>query len=319
MMQTLAQFIKQQALELGFLDCGITSAEELNEKEQHQFKNWIRSGYQAEMTYLENNLEKRLNPSKLVEGAKSVIVLLSNYFPEKNFFKLSQPNIAKYSYGKDYHKVIKKKLKLLVKEINAHLNEHKFSTMEGRFFVDSAPVAERQLARRAGLGWIGKNSLLLQKKTGSFFFISTIICNLELPTDSPFETNHCGTCTACIDACPTQAIVQNEVIDSNLCISYQTIEKKGTIDSTIGSNLGTWIFGCDICQDVCPWNSFSKVHQESDFLPLMDYSKLSFEAWQNMTEIDFENNFRGSAIQRAGLNKIKETLQHIKTYSKTDS
>jgi epoxyqueuosine reductase len=303
--------IKAWAQELGFLACGFAKAEKLDREESH-LDQWLANGFHGNMQYMENHQEMRLNPTLLVPGSKSVISLAFNYYPENTKENENNPQIAKYAWGDDYHHVIKDKLFKLIDRIKTLYPE-----FEGRAFVDSAPVMERQWAVKAGLGWIGKNSLLLRKGVGSFFFLAEIIGNIDLTPDQP-QTDHCGECTACIDACPTQAIVQPQVIDSTRCISYLTIEDKTwpignvdtenthkteVIDPTI--NTGQWAYGCDVCQDVCPWNRFSKPHTEPQFQP----RELIFwdaERWNQASEepARIKNQLKKSAMQRAGHKKL---------------
>lgn len=303
--------IKAWAQELGFLACGFAKAEKLDREESH-LDQWLANGFHGNMQYMENHREMRLNPTLLVPGSKSVISLAFNYYPENTKENENNPQIAKYAWGDDYHHVIKDKLFKLIDRIKTL-----YPQFEGRAFVDSAPVMERQWAVKAGLGWIGKNSLLLRKGVGSFFFLAEIIGNIDLTPDQP-QTDHCGECTACIDACPTQAIVQPQVIDSTRCISYLTIEDKTwpignvdtenthkteVIDPTI--NTGQWAYGCDVCQDVCPWNRFSKPHTEPQFQP----RELIFwdaERWNQASEepARIKNQLKKSAMQRAGHKKL---------------
>ena len=298
------KFISALAEKHGFLASGFARAEKLNETES-QLTDWLEKGFHGKMAYMENHFQKRLNPSLLVEGAKTVICFAYNYFPNAQPLELTEgvvnPQIAKYAWGDDYHHVIKEKLFVLMGEIQARIPD-----FEGRAFVDSAPVMERQWAERAGLGWIGKNSLLLRKGVGSFFFLAEIICNLELEPDQQ-QTDHCGECTACIDACPTQAIVQPQVIDSNRCISYLTIEDKTWPESDEITKTGTesWAYGCDICQDVCPWNKFSQPNQEPRFAP-REMISWNHSQWKEaLTEpARIKSQLKKSAMQRAGLKKL---------------
>ena len=298
------EFISALAEKHGFLASGFARAEKLNETES-QLTDWLEKGFHGKMAYMENHFQKRLNPSLLVEGAKTVICFAYNYFPNAQPLELTEgvvnPQIAKYAWGDDYHHVIKEKLFVLMGEIQARIPD-----FEGRAFVDSAPVMERQWAERAGLGWIGKNSLLLRKGVGSFFFLAEIICNLELEPDQQ-QTDHCGECTACIDACPTQAIVQPQVIDSNRCISYLTIEDKTWPESDEITKTGTesWAYGCDICQDVCPWNKFSQPNQEPRFAP-REMISWNHSQWKEaLTEpARIKSQLKKSAMQRAGLKKL---------------
>lgn len=298
----LSKTIKQLSKTAGFIDCGIAVARRLDEEEA-KLKNWLSQGFHAEMQYMENHFEKRLDPTLLVPGSKSVISFLYNYFPAESQ-NTEAPIIAKYAYGEDYHTVIKDKLYSLVQEL-----QQQIGTFNYRIFVDSAPVMERQWAALSGLGWIGKNSLLLRKGLGSYFFIGSIICDLDLEPDTPV-TDHCGTCTACIDACPTQAIVANQVVDAGKCISYLTIEKKGDIPVEFHDQMSNRIFGCDICQEVCPWNHFSIPHQEPRFEP-NSWIQWNKKDWETMDEVLFESHFSLSPLKRAGFLKLKNTLNHL--------
>jgi len=291
----------------GFIAVGVAAARKLTEEED-RLKSWLEKGYHGTMQYMENHFEKRLDPTLLVPGAKTVISFLYNYYPDGRQ-NTNAPKVAKYAWGEDYHRVIKDKLYDLVAELQTVLGP-----FEGRIFVDSAPVMERQWATLAGLGWTGKNSLLLRKGVGSYFFIATIICDLELEPDSPVSS-HCGTCTACIDACPTQAIVQDGVIDATKCISYLTIERKSDIPEAFQQKMEGFVFGCDICQDVCPWNQFSTPHTEPRF-DAGDWINRDLKAWQNMDAYAFEEQFGKSAITRAGYTKIRETLDFISPQNK---
>lgn len=291
----------------GFIAVGLAAARKLTEEED-RLKNWLEKGYHGTMQYMENHFEKRLTPAALVPGAKSVICFLYNYYP-KGRQNTDAPKVAKYAWGEDYHRVIKDKLYDLLAELQTESGP-----VEGRIFIDSAPVMERQWATLAGLGWTGKNSLLLRKGVGSYFFIATIICDLELDPDLPVSS-HCGTCTACIDACPTQAIVQDGVVDASKCISYLTIELKNGIPKAFQPKMEGFVFGCDICQDVCPWNQFSTPHTEPRF-DAGDWINWDFQAWQNMDTSAFEEQFGKSAITRAGHSKIRETLDFISPQNK---
>jgi epoxyqueuosine reductase len=286
-----AEFIKAKAHELGFQSCGIAKAEFL-EDVAPQLEEWLRTNQHGKMAYMANHFDKRLDPTLLVPGAKSVISLAFNYFPSKDIMHNGSYKLAKYAYGEDYHFVIKDKLKELFSEI-----EKEVGTIEGRVFVDSAPVMERQWAARSGLGWLGKNSLLLNKQKGSFFFLAEVILNLELEYDSPV-TNHCGTCTKCIDACPTEAISKEGVVNASHCISYFTIELKEELPTSVKGKFEDWIFGCDICQDVCPWNRFSIAHSEPRFEPHPALEQMTKSDWQELTEEVFGNLFKKSAVKR---------------------
>ena len=297
------RIIKQKAKELGFLSCGMSKAEFL-EDEAPRLEKWLQQGMHGEMKYMENHFDKRLDPTKLVEGSKSVISLLYNYYPEE----LQQENsfkISKYAYGRDYHFVIKDKLKNLMQFIQDEIGE-----VGGRVFVDSAPVLDKAWAKRSGLGWIGKHSNLLTKQVGSFYFIAELIVDLNLEYDTPV-TDHCGSCTACIDACPTDAIVEPYVVDGSKCISYFTIELKDDLPNEMAGKFHDWAFGCDICQDVCPWNKFSKAHKEPLFNPdqrLLNYSK---KEWEEITEEIFQDIFRKSAVKRTKYKGFKRNVKFL--------
>lgn len=288
---TYAQFIKDQAKRLGFESCGIAKAEFL-EEEAPRLEQWLANDFHGKMHYMENHFDKRLDPRLLVEGAKSVISLSYNYFPSEVQQNQSY-KIAKYAYGEDYHHVVKNKLFELLSLIRDEIGE-----VNGRCFVDSAPVMERVWAEKSGLGWTGKNTLLIQKKKGSFFFLAELIIDLELAYDYPFTINHCGTCTRCIDACPTQAILPNNQIDSKKCISYLTIELRDAIPVEFKNKTDNWIFGCDVCQDVCPWNRHSKPHQEELFQPKENLLEMSKTDWEEITEETFKKVFKKSAVKR---------------------
>jgi epoxyqueuosine reductase len=287
---TYTKLIKTHAQRLGFLSCGISKAEFLAE-EAPRLEQWLKAGMHGQMAYMENHFDKRLDPTLLVPGAKSVVSLLYNYYPqqkrEKDSFKIS-----KYAYGEDYHFVVKDKLKELMHVLSEEIGE-----IGGRVFVDSAPVLDKVWAAKSGLGWIGKHSNLLSKKTGSFFFVAELIIDLDLEYDHPV-TDHCGTCTACIDACPTQAIIKPYVVDGSKCISYATIELKEAIPTSFSGQMDDWMFGCDVCQDVCPWNRFSKPHTESRFNPKPELLQLDKNAWRELTEEVFGELFKKSAVKR---------------------
>jgi len=309
--QKHTDFIKATATELGFSYCGIAKAEFLKE-EAPRLEAWLKRGYQGSMSYLENHFDKRLDPTLLVPGAKSVISLVYNYYPEKD---LAQENtgdlkIAKYAYGEDYHFVIKDKLKEFLIRIREEIGD-----VGGRAFVDSAPVHERAWAQKSGIGWIGKNSLLLNRSMGSFFFLAELIIDLELEYDGPIK-DYCGTCTACMDACPTDAIPQPYVVDGSKCISYFTIELKEEIPAEVKGKFENWIFGCDICQDVCPWNRFSKPHHEARFQPHPDLEKMKPQDWKEITHDVFETLFKKSAVQRTKLEGLKRNISFVSSPSK---
>ena len=299
-----SQLIKRLAKQIGFSSCGISRARFLHEEEKN-FEDWLNQGYQGTMSYLERNFDKRLDPTKLVPGAKSIISLTFNYFPPKKIFDDNNFLISKYAYGKDYHIIIKDKLKALFSQMKKEVGD-----IEGRVFVDSAPIHERAWAKISGLGWIGKNSLLLNKKMGSYFFLAEIICDLDLEYDSTIS-DHCGTCTKCIDACPTDAITQAQVVDANRCISYLTIENKNEIPKELSKSFNNYIFGCDICQDVCPWNKFSTSHNEREFLPKEELSKMSKKDWQELTHETFNKIFKNSAVKRTKFQGLKRNIKAV--------
>ncbi|MDH3697657.1 MAG: tRNA epoxyqueuosine(34) reductase QueG [Flavobacteriaceae bacterium] len=301
------QLIKSEAKRLGFLSCGISKAEFL-EEEAPRLEAWLEKGMQGEMRYMENHFDKRLDPRLLVEDAKSVISLLLNYFPSETQNPDSY-KISKYAYGTDYHFVIKDKLKSLLSFILEEIGE-----VSGRAFVDSAPVLDKAWAARSGLGWMGKHSNLLTKDVGSYYFIAELIVDLDLEYDHPV-TDHCGSCTACIDACPTQAIVEPYVVDGSKCISYFTIELKNEIPSSFKDQFDDWMFGCDVCQDVCPWNRFSKPHAEPLFDPKPELFEYSKKEWEELTEEVFADLFRKSAIKRTKYIGLKRNINYIKNKS----
>ncbi|MEQ9468603.1 MAG: tRNA epoxyqueuosine(34) reductase QueG [Ekhidna sp.] len=302
-----SSLIKQLARELGFSFCGVSKAEFLAE-EAPRLEEWLQRGYQGKMGYLENHFDKRLDPTKLVPGAKSVVSLVYNYFPKEIHESADKPKIAKYAYGQDYHFVIKDKLKEFMAQIQEEIGE-----VGGRVFVDSAPVHERAWAVKSGIGWIGKNSLLLNREMGSFFFLAELILDLELEPDGPMK-DYCGTCTACQDACPTGAIPEPYVVDGSRCISYLTIELKDEIPTEFKNKMEGWAFGCDICQDVCPWNRFSKPHAEPQFKP-QGWEELSKQDWQEMTKEVFQKVFKKSAVKRT---KFEGLVRNLKFLSQTD-
>lgn len=297
--------IKQEAKRLGFDSCGISRAQFL-EEEAHNLESWLKNGYHGKMQYMENHFDKRLDPTKLVPGAKSVISLSYNYFPVE-IQRNDSFHIAKYAYGEDYHHVVKDKLKSLTEFIQENIG-----AVNGRAFVDSAPVMERSWAQQSGLGWIGKHSLLIQKRKGSFHFLAELIIDLELESDIPFATDHCGSCTKCIDACPTDAIVADQVIDASKCISYFTIELKEEIPNAVKGQFEDWIFGCDICQDVCPWNRFSLPTNESKFSPDNDLLDFSKSDWEEITEEVFKRIFKKSAVKRTKFIGLKRNINFVK-------
>lgn len=297
-------FIKAEAKRLGFMSCGISKAGFL-EEEAPRLENWLQQNMHGEMQYMENYFDKRLDPTKLVEGSKSVISLLLNYYPSETQREDSY-KISKYAYGTDYHFVIKDKLKEFMHSLREEIGE-----VHGRAFVDSAPVLDKAWAAKSGLGWIGKHSNLLSKKAGSFYFIAELIVDLDLEYDTPV-TDHCGSCTACIDACPTQAIVQPYVVDGSKCISYFTIELKNEMPAFAKAHLDDWMFGCDVCQDVCPWNRFSKSHSEPLFNPHQDLLQNSKQDWEEITQEVFAEIFKKSAVKRTKFAGLKRNIQALK-------
>ena len=299
------RIVKETAASLGFDFCGIAVAKKLDD-DARRLEQWLNKGMHGTMKYMENYFDLRIDPQKLVPGAKSVITLMLNYFPSQKQDKTS-PKISKYAYGEDYHEVIKSKLKIFLQAIQQTIGE-----IHGRGFVDSAPVLERSWAQQSGLGWIGKNGNLINKQNGSFYFIATLITDLELNYDDPIAKDYCGTCTKCIDSCPTDAILRGKVVDGSKCISYFTIElKEMMIPSELKDKFQNWMFGCDICQDVCPWNRFSKNTDEAGFNPLQEVIHFSFDDWNEMTEESFKKIFKDSPIRRSKFNGIKRNLKFI--------
>jgi epoxyqueuosine reductase len=298
-------FVKQTAAQLGFDYCGIAKAVPLDE-DARRLEAWLNKGLHGQMKYMENHFELRVDPTKLVPGARSVITLLLNYFPQEQQCDTA-PKIAKYAYGNDYHEVIRAKLNELLFTIR-----EKTGDIQGRGFVDSAPVLERSWARKSGIGWIGKNGNLITKQNGSFFFIATLITDLELDYDDPFAKDFCGSCTRCIDSCPTDAILPNKVVDGSRCISYFTIElKELLLPQEMSNKFDNWMFGCDTCQDVCPWNRFSKPHSESGFTPIPEILNLSNSEWHAMTEESFRKIFKHSPLKRSKFKGIQRNLNFI--------
>lgn len=299
-----SHFIKAEAKRLGFLSCGISKAEFL-EQEAPRLEKWLKSNAHGEMRYMENHFDKRLDPTKLVEGSKSVVSLLLNYYPSdtqnSDTYKLS-----KYAYGTDYHFVIKDKLKHLL-----HAIQDEIGDVHGRAFVDSAPVLDKAWAAKSGLGWIGKHSNLLTQQVGSFYFIAELIIDLDLEYDH-VVTDHCGTCTACIDACPTEAITEPYVVDGSKCISYFTIELKENIPTEFKGQFDDWMFGCDVCQDVCPWNRFSKAHNEPLFNPHPELLSMSKNDWEEITKETFNRVFKKSAVKRTKFEGLQRNIKFLK-------
>ena len=299
-----SQLIKQKAEKFGFQSCGISKAEFL-EEEAPRLETWLNKGYHGEMKYMENHFDKRLDPTLLVDGAKSVISLSYNYFPKVKIDEINNFKISKYAYGEDYHEVIKDILKNMVAELQEEIGEFGF-----RVFVDSAPVLEKAWARKSGLGWVGKNANLITKKHGSFYFLAEIICDLELEYDLAV-TDHCGSCRACIDACPTQAIVSDRIVDGSKCISYATIELKNEIPDYFNGKMDDWIFGCDVCQDVCPWNRFSAPTLQEKFAP--NFQKLNFRKneWKELSQELFSEIFKKSAVKRTKFSGLMRNISFL--------
>ncbi|HLN94543.1 MAG TPA: tRNA epoxyqueuosine(34) reductase QueG [Flavobacterium sp.] len=296
-------FIKAEAKRLGFLSCGIAKAGFL-EEEAPRLEKWLREGRHGQMTWMEQHFDKRLDPTLLVDGAKSVISVLLNYFPEQTQRDDSY-HISKYAYGEDYHFVIKDKLRELLHSIQSEIGE-----VNGRAFVDSAPVLDKAWAAKSGLGWIGKNSNLLSKQVGSFFFVAELIVDLDLVYDIPVA-DHCGSCTACIDACPTGAIITPYVVNGSKCISYFTIELKDNLPMEMKGTFDDWVFGCDVCQDVCPWNRFATPHNEPAFNPHPDLLGMSKRDWEEITEETFRKVFRNSAVKRTKYSGLKRNVHFV--------
>ncbi len=304
MQEKHTKIVKQTAAQLGFQYVGISKAAYLEEEAAH-LEEWLKRDYHGKMGYMANHFDKRLDPTKLVEGAKSVISLLYNYHNPDKQSDPEAPKIAQYAYGKDYHWVIKDKLKAFV-----HILEEKIGAIHGRIFVDSAPVMERTWAAKSGLGWVGKHSLLINRQMGSFFFLAEIISDLELIPDGPIK-DYCGTCTRCIDACPTDAIVADKVVDGSRCISYFTIELKNELPNDFAGQFENWMFGCDICQEVCPWNRFSKRHQEPLFEPHPDLLRKSKQEWTELTKEVFNELFRKSAVKRTKYTGLQRNIRFL--------
>lgn len=301
-----SKLIKDEAERLGFMQCGISKAEFL-EEEAPRLEKWLTNNHHGKMAYMENHFDKRLDPRLLVDGAKSVISLTLNYYSDAEQIDPESPKISKYAYGSDYHQVIKQKLFELLEFIGENIGE-----VAGRAFVDSAPVLDRAWAKRAGIGWIGKNSNLISKKSGSFFFLAELIVDLDLQYDNAFETDHCGTCTKCIDACPTEAILSPFIIDAKKCISYLTIELKDEIPNQFNDKMDNWMFGCDVCQDVCPWNRFSVPHSEPAFQPNENLLQMKKTDWLDITEEVFQTIFKNSAVKRTKFKGLTRNIDFLK-------
>ncbi len=299
---TFSQLIKAKASELGFSACGISPAKRLKE-DDNRLMQWLESGYHGTMAYMANHFEKRVNPAELVEGAKSVVSVLLNYYTSKKQEDPQAPVISKYALGKDYHQAVKERLFRLLSYIQTDL-----APCEGRVFADSAPLLEKALASRAGLGWIGKNTLLISPKLGSFLFIGELVLDLELDYDEPFGNNLCGSCSRCMDSCPTGAIISPSLLDATKCISYLTIETKDEIPEQLAGSLSNRLIGCDICQEVCPWNSRSEQHQVPEFQPIQELLEMTVPEWQILEKPTYKRLFKGTAVERAGFDRMKNTL-----------
>jgi len=303
--EQLSAFIKQEAASQGYAACGIAPAAKLEEDAIH-LNNWLQKGFHSGMDYMQKHAELRSNPELLVENAKSVVVFLYNYYPSKMMDNHSPYLLSAYAYGQDYHEVIREKLNILINKLKELVPEIKI-----RGFVDSAPVLERAWATRAGLGWIGKNSMLISKRNGSYFFISELITDIELEYDKPMGGNYCGDCSRCKDACPTSAITDLKTVDANKCISYLTIENKGEIPETYRGKYEKWIFGCDICQQVCPWNRYSIPHSEPAFEPSPTLMQLRKEDWDLLDHDQYNSIFKKSAVKRAKFAGLKRNIEFL--------
>ncbi len=299
-----SHLIKEKSRKFGFQSCGISKADFL-EEEAPYLEQWLKNNQHGQMQYMENYFDKRLDPRLLVEGSKSVISLSYNYFPEEDIFNDKLQKISKYAYGEDYHEVIKDILRDMISELTEDIGDFEY-----RIFVDSAPVLERAWAKKSGLGWVGKNANLITKQHGSFFFLAEIICDLDLEYDHA-TTDHCGTCRKCIDACPTDAIISDKIIDGSKCISYATIELKNEIPDSFKNNMENWMFGCDICQDVCPWNRFSVPHQQPKFNPNSHLQDFKTQDWKEITQEVFSSIFRKSPVKRTKFAGLKRNLDFI--------
>lgn len=296
--------VKAKAAELGFDFCGVAKADFL-EDEAPRLEAWLKNGMHGQMDYMANHFDKRLDPRRLVEGAKSVVSLLYNYFPEEDLAKDGEFKVSKYAYGSDYHFVIREKLKTLLSLLREEMGD-----VGGRVFVDSAPVMDKAWAARAGLGWVGKHSNLLNRQMGSFFFIAELILDVDLEPDGPVP-DYCGTCTRCLDACPTGAITEPYVVDGSRCISYFTIELKEQIPQEMKGQFADWIFGCDICQDVCPWNRFSRPHREPAFAPPPELQGFTKRDWLEMTEEVFRKTFKNSPLKRTKFEGLRRNVRFV--------
>lgn len=300
------KFIKQTALQLGFDYCGIAKAQLLSD-DAFRLEKWLQNGMNGTMQYMENYFDLRIDPTRLLPGAKSVVTLLKNYYPSVKP-NIDAAKISKYAYGKDYHEVIKEKLQEFLYILNQEIG-----SITGRGFIDSAPVLERSWAVKSGLGWVGKNGNLINKNQGSFFFIATLIIDLDLQYDDAYAKDFCGSCTRCIDACPTDAILPDKVVDGSKCISYFTIElKEQLLPNNMLGKFDDWLFGCDTCQDVCPWNRFSKTHHEQQFIPLNEVLNFTIKDWEMLTEESFKTIFKNSPIKRTKYKGIQRNLRFLK-------
>jgi epoxyqueuosine reductase len=302
----LSSFIRAKALELGFSHCGFSRADHL-EQEEPYLQQWLSKGLHGDLKYMERQNEERLDPRKLLENSKTIISLLSNYYPENTIPKEDNYIICRYAYGRDHHKIIGSKLNTLIEEI-----EKKSGKIEARAYIDSGPVLEKAWAKRAGLGWVGKNTILINPEIGSFFFISDIITDLELDYNSSSINDHCGNCTECIDHCPTGALIGPRVLDVNRCIAYHTIESRGEMPRELKGHFNNRIFGCDICQECCPWNKKAVPHNEPQFLPSTELSGMRKKDWEKLSRADFDRLFGGSAIRRAKFEKLVENIEFVK-------
>lgn len=305
MVKINSTLLKQQSQLLGFDYCGIAKAQQLSD-DARRLERWLSMGMHGNMQYMENHFDLRTNPSLLVPGAKSVITLMCNYFPSEKQHE-DAPKVSKYAFGNDYHDVIRAKLKQLLQWMKKETGE-----INGRGFVDSAPVMERAWAVKSGLGWVGKNGNLINKQSGSFFFIATLIIDIEMDYDDPYAKDYCGSCTRCIEACPTDAILENKVVDGSKCISYFTIElKDALIPDAMKGKFDNWLFGCDVCQDVCPWNRFSKPNQEQQFTPINEILNFSTNDWEELTEESFKIIFKNSPLKRTKFKGIKRNIKFL--------
>lgn len=310
--ETYSNLIKAKAKKFGFQNCGISKADFL-EEEARPFENWLSNNYHGEMSYMENYFDKRLDIRLLVEGSKSVISLSYNYFPDEDLSGIGRLKISKYAYGEDYHEIIKDILREMVAELQEEIGD-----FQCRVFTDSAPILERSWARKSGIGWVGKNANLITKQTGSFYFLAEIVCDLDLLPDSA-TTDHCGSCRKCIDACPTDAIVSDKIIDGSKCISYATIELKNEIPDHFKNKMEDWIFGCDICQDVCPWNRFSKPHQQEKFKPKELLKSLQKSEWHELSQDLFSEVFRKSPVKRTKFAGLKRNIEFLTVTENSES